>query len=378
MDSPASSSEPACSARCTVSARPRRRKGARASRIGDIGMQGAWTAYASVFVLGPHGRPGAHYPAEVAHKVASRPVPEGETWARSALARLGQLPGVHRAGLALAEGGGRRLLFTASDRDNGRSIEWCEVDAYEDVPLNHTVLTGEAVVGSLDDLAHRYRAFTDRQVSETDALASIPILAAGHIQGAYALFFNAPQRFDHAQLTRLEDLGARLGADLRCLQRATTHASRSLEAEPVPRGARAATYSVAADPRAIAGARHFVLRTLGAWGVDGDAIDNAILCLSELVTNALLHSDGGCELRVVLDDGVLTTTVRDGGSTVVVDPSNVTVDPLAVHGRGLQLVDAFSTRWGSELDAVGMTVWFVLEQASSPIGRSVPALPSMQ
>jgi len=39
------------------------------------------------------------------------------------------------------------------------------------------------------------------------------------------------------------------------------------------------------------------------------------------------------------------------------------VDPLAVHGRGLQLVDAFSTRWGSELDAVGMTVWFVLEPA---------------
>jgi hypothetical protein len=36
---------------------------------------------------------------------------------------------------------------------------------------------------------------------------------------------------------------------------------------------------------------------------------------------------------------------------------------LAVHGRGLQLVDAFSTRWGSELDAVGMTVWFVLEPA---------------
>ena len=282
----------------------------------------------------------------MAHKVASRPVPEGETWARSALARLAQVPGVHRAGLALAEGGGRRLLFTASDRDNGRSIEWCEVDAYEEVPLNHTVLTGEAVMGSLDDLAHRYRAFTDRQVRGTEALASIPILAAGHIQGAYALFFDAPQRFDHPQLTLLGDLGARLGADLRRLQRATTHASRSLEAEPVPRGALAATCSVAADPRAIAGARHFVLSTLASWGVDADTVDTAILCLNELVTNAMIHTDGGCEFRVVLDHGVLTTTVRDGGSNVVVDPSTVTVDPLAVHGRGLQLVDAFSTRWG--------------------------------
>ena len=65
----------------------------------------------------------------------------------------------------------------------------------------------------------------------------------------------------------------------------------------------------------------------------------------------------------MLDRGVLTTTVRDGGSSVVVDLSSITVDPLAVHGRGLQLVDALSTRWGSELDAVGMTVWFVLEPA---------------
>ena len=56
-------------------------------------------------------------------------------------------------------------------------------------------------------------------------------------------------------------------------------------------------------------------------------------------------------------------TTKEGWSNVVVDPSHVTLDPLAVHGRGLQIVDACSTRWGSELDAVGMTVWFVLEPA---------------
>jgi anti-sigma regulatory factor (Ser/Thr protein kinase) len=288
------------------------------------------------------------------------------------------VPAVHRAGLALAEGGGRRLLFTASDRDNERSVAWCEVDAYEDVPLNHTVRTGEAVVGTLDDLALRYRAFTDRQTVTTYAIASLPIVAAGQVLGGYALFFDTPQRFDHPQLTKLEELGARLGADLRRVQRATTHASRSLEAEPVPHGAHAASYSVVADLRAVARARHFMLRTLSGWGVDEDTVDNAILCLSELVTNAIIHTEAGCELRLVLDRGVLTTTVRDGGSTVLVDPRTVTVDPLAVHGRGLQLVDAVSTRWGSELDAVGMTVWFVLEAAKSTVGRSVPQLPSMR
>jgi anti-sigma regulatory factor (Ser/Thr protein kinase) len=282
---------------------------------------------------------------------------------RSALAQLGQVPGVHRAGLALAEGGGRRLLFSASDRDNEGGVAWCEVDAYEPVPLNECVRTGAAVLGALDDLAGRYPGFTDRQSRITRALACLPILAAGHVEGGYALFYDTPQRFDRAQKAGLEALGASLGAHLRRVQRTTSHASRSLRDEPVPPGARAAIHPVAADARAVAPARHFLRRTLAAGGVDEDTVDDATLCLSELVTNAVIHTDAGCELRVVLDRGVLTTTVRDGGSSVVVDLSGVTLDPLAVHGRGLQLVEALSARWGSELDADGMTVWFVLEPA---------------
>ena len=301
------------------------------------------------------------YPDEVGYTVVSRPVPDGDTWVRSALAELGQVPGVHRVGLALAEGGGRRLLFSASDRDNERSVDWCEVDAYENVPLNESVRTGEAVVGSLDDLAGRYPDFTGRQSPRTRALASLPIFAAGHVQGGYALFYDTPQRFDGPQLAGLKALAERLGAALRGVQRATTHASRSLEDQPVPHGAHAATYLVTADPRSVGSARHFVRTTLSEWGVDEDTVDDAVLCLSELVTNAIIHTGAGCEVRVVLDRGVLTTTVRDGGSSVVAGLNDVTVDPLAVHGRGLQLVDALSTRWGSELDAVGMTVWFMLE-----------------
>jgi anti-sigma regulatory factor (Ser/Thr protein kinase) len=85
-----------------------------------------------------------------------------------------------------------------------------------------------------------------------------------------------------------------------------------------------------------------------------------VLCLSELVTNALIHTPTGCAVRVLLDDGVLTTTVRDAGASDAgtVEPLE---DPLRVHGRGLQLVEAVAARWGSELDSVGTTVWFVLE-----------------
>ena len=85
-----------------------------------------------------------------------------------------------------------------------------------------------------------------------------------------------------------------------------------------------------------------------------------MLCLSELVTNALIHTTTGCAVRVLLDEGVLTTTVRDGGASGS-GPLEPLEDPLRVHGRGLQLVEAVATRWGSELDSVGTTVWFVLE-----------------
>jgi anti-sigma regulatory factor (Ser/Thr protein kinase) len=295
---------------------------------------------------------------------------DGEHWVRSALTQLQQIPGVYRAGLALAEGGGRRLLFCASDRDNSRRVAWCEVDAYEHVPLNESVRTGAAVIGSRDDIAERYLTFAGRQASTFQGLASFPVVAAGHVQGGYVLFYCTPQRFDRPQVTELEDLAVRLGADLRRAQRATSRSSRSLDNEPVPDGALVASRSVAADPRAVGAARQFVQGTLATWDVDEDTVDAAVLCLSELVTNAMIHTDGGCEVRVVLDRGVLTTTVRDDGSSAVVDLSGVTVDPLAVHGRGLHVVDALSSRWGSELDAVGMTVWFVLQPGPSVVRRN--------
>ena len=37
---------------------------------------------------------------------------------------------------------------------------------------------------------------------------------------------------------------------------------------------------------------------------------------------------------------------------------------MRVHGRGLQLVEALADRWGSERDAAGTTVWFVIEASS--------------
>ena len=47
----------------------------------------------------------------------------------------------------------------------------------------------------------------------------------------------------------------------------------------------------------------------------------AVLCLSELVTNALIHARTGCAIRAVLEQNTLTVTVRDGGHPEPARPS---------------------------------------------------------
>jgi anti-sigma regulatory factor (Ser/Thr protein kinase) len=85
-----------------------------------------------------------------------------------------------------------------------------------------------------------------------------------------------------------------------------------------------------------------------------------VLCVSELVTNAVIHSRTTCSVRMVLEGDVLTTKVHDHGVRDLGSPEPLD-DPLRVHGRGLQLVEALASRWGYELDEEGTTVWFVLD-----------------
>lgn len=284
------------------------------------------------------------------------------TWADDAFAQLTGLPAVHRVGLALVEGGGRRLRFTASDRDAGPDLDWCDVDGYDDVPLNSAVRTSRPVIGALDDLHERYPAYAGHQrETPTVALAAVPIVAAGQTIGGYLLLFDAPQAFDRRQRLQLARLGRELGAALRRARRADRSRRRKPAGdEQVPPGARVATHDVAGDPAAVAGARTFLRQTLREWGVDGEVADNATLCLSELATNAVIHSHDGCLVRVVLHDGRLTTTVLSWGTGNAASVESV-ADPLQVHGRGLQVVDALAAQWGHQPDRNGASVWFSMD-----------------
>ncbi|HEY0951625.1 GAF domain-containing protein, partial [Nocardioides sp.] len=120
--------------------------------------------------------------------------------ARAVLRDLRMLPGVSRVGLALSEGGGRRLRFLASDAET-----WCHIDAYDDVPLTRVVRTAEPLFGGLDGFGDRFGGLIDRLRAEgTRSLAAFPLPGAATPVGALLLYFDRDQGFDPPQVRLLE------------------------------------------------------------------------------------------------------------------------------------------------------------------------------
>jgi anti-sigma regulatory factor (Ser/Thr protein kinase) len=103
-------------------------------------------------------------------------------------------------------------------------------------------------------------------------------------------------------------------------------------------------------------ARSFVRETLGAWGLSS-RVDDAVLMVSELFTNAVLHGEGDVDVSLVLEDGNLRIEVADDGAGTVPTRAR-SPRPESVTGRGLAIVDALADSWGNGRDQRGRTrVW---------------------
>ncbi|WP_308120631.1 ATP-binding protein [Streptomyces bambusae] len=87
--------------------------------------------------------------------------------------------------------------------------------------------------------------------------------------------------------------------------------------------------------------------------------DVAELLTTELVTNALVHTDQGAEVSATLDSGRLRVEVRDHTARRP-RPYVPTADD-GTHGRGLVLVDALADAWGVDPLGGGKVVWFELD-----------------
>jgi anti-sigma regulatory factor (Ser/Thr protein kinase) len=110
-------------------------------------------------------------------------------------------------------------------------------------------------------------------------------------------------------------------------------------------------------PPSAASARRFVEAALRRWDVEPDASDIALLLTSELVTNAYRHAACDAQVSVVRRPDVVRVEVHDtGGGRVQRRP----LDPERPDGRGLNIVDALATRWGSTTSESGTLVWFEL------------------
>ncbi len=135
-----------------------------------------------------------------------------------------------------------------------------------------------------------------------------------------------------------------------------------LAVSPLPADFRRATLPLPRDLTAPRTARHFLRTTLGAWGLDETTVDVAELCVSELVTNAVIHTDAPVSLHTEVDAEALTVLVHDTGTGTQIVPPTDEVDALSIAGRGLGLVDTLATAWKIEQDAAGTTVWFEVER----------------
>ncbi|MEU1009973.1 ATP-binding protein [Streptomyces sp. NPDC005890] len=113
-----------------------------------------------------------------------------------------------------------------------------------------------------------------------------------------------------------------------------------------------------ADLRAVPEARRALRELLRHWGKPGRS-EIAELLTSELVTNALVHTDDDAVLTAVVEDGGLRVEVRDFVARRPEASASSSDDDT--HGRGLLLVQSLADAWGVRPHGVGKSVWFELD-----------------
>ena len=109
------------------------------------------------------------------------------------------------------------------------------------------------------------------------------------------------------------------------------------------------------DGRSVATARGFLRNLLD--GHPTTSTDDAVLMVSELVTNAVRHAHTLLRVVVCLVGQRLRVEVRDDDPALPVTPN---LEHHATSGRGLRIIDDLADQWGITPNTDGKTVWFEL------------------
>ncbi|WP_338674198.1 SpoIIE family protein phosphatase [Streptomyces sp. SCSIO 30461] len=110
------------------------------------------------------------------------------------------------------------------------------------------------------------------------------------------------------------------------------------------------------DPEALTSARHMIRAAVRVWGA-AERADEIELAADELITNALMHTDGGATVtaRVLPGEGRRLRVEVEDRSTAL--PRRRDAGESGVSGRGLMLVDRLADVWGVESRGSGKCVW---------------------
>ncbi|MFI0905932.1 SpoIIE family protein phosphatase [Streptomyces sioyaensis] len=128
-----------------------------------------------------------------------------------------------------------------------------------------------------------------------------------------------------------------------------------------------------AEPERIAEARRQVRAVLHDWA-DPDQVDSAVLMVSEVVTNVLLHTDGDALLVAEISGERGARRVRvDVADSSDELPHRRRPGELASSGRGLVLLELLAGAWGVDPRGDGKSTWFELyEDAGEAAGPLSP------
>lgn len=131
-----------------------------------------------------------------------------------------------------------------------------------------------------------------------------------------------------------------------------------------PTGARAsggpgASLQVPHERTGVRLARHAFAHEMDVAGINDEAREDAILVLSELVSNAVRHAaplpSGEITVRWTVDADVLHIEITDGGAATRPQASVAALSSLG--GRGLDIVRTVSKTWGITEGDDCVTVW---------------------
>ncbi|RLU84007.1 hypothetical protein CTZ27_27970 [Streptomyces griseocarneus] len=137
---------------------------------------------------------------------------------------------------------------------------------------------------------------------------------------------------------------------------------------------------VRADPAEVGRARKWARSRLAGSGigVDEPLAETLILLISELVTNAVVHTGCPAVLRMLFPDSGGVSGMAGGcAGTVRVEVADISARPPRPRraegddtgGRGLELVDGLADRWGWQPEGAGKRIWCEVDrQRASWVG----------